>query len=126
MAKYILVLSSCSDFKTGSFDQSVVFKLVGIDCIFLSKRSASFASAINTVKRVKKQTLVNKLRKNKYKSALRKIHKLIEKKDTKKIEEYFPIFQSELMKIAKTGIVKKKNLSKKISKISKRIKHINN
>ena len=83
-------------------------------------------SAINRVKRVKKQTLVNKLRKNKYKSALRTIHKLIEKKDTKKIEKYFPIFQSELMKIAKTGIVKKKNLSKKISKISKRINHINN
>ena len=83
-------------------------------------------SAINRAKRVKKQTLVNKLRRNKYKSALRKIHKLIEKKDTKKIKEYFQIFQSELMKIAKTGIVKKKNLSKKISKISKRINHINN
>ena len=83
-------------------------------------------SAINRVKRVKKQTLVNKLRRNKYKSALRKIHKLIEKKDTKKIKEYFPIFQSKLMKIAKTGIVKKKNLSKKISKISKKINHINN
>ena len=83
-------------------------------------------SAINRVKRVKKQTLVNKLRRNKYKSALRKIHKLIEKKDTEKIKEYFPIFQSELMKIAKTGIVKKKNLSKKISKISKRISRINN
>ena len=83
-------------------------------------------SAINRVKRVKKQTLVNKLRRNKYKSALRKIHKLIEKKDTKKIGKYFPIFQSELMKIAKTGIVKKKNLSKKISKISKRISHIKN
>ena len=83
-------------------------------------------SAINRVKRVKKQTLVNKLRRNKYKSALRKIHELIEKKDTKKIEKYFPVFQSELMKIAKTGIVKKKNLSKKISKISKRISRINN
>jgi len=83
-------------------------------------------SATNRVKRVKKQTLVNKLRKNKYKSALRKIHKLIEKKDTKKIEKYFPIFQSELMKIAKTGIVKKKNLSKKISKISKKINNIKN
>ena len=83
-------------------------------------------SGIHRVKRVKKQTLVNKLRKNKYKSALRKIHKLIEKKDTKKIEGYFPTFQSELMKIAKTGIVKKKNLSKKISKISKRINNIKN
>jgi hypothetical protein len=30
------------------------------------------------------------------------------------------------MKIAKTGIVKKKNLSKKISKVSKRISNIKN
>ena len=72
-------------------------------------------SAINRVKRIKKQTLVNKLRKNKYKSALRTIHRLVGGRDTKKIKEYFPIFQSELMKIAKTGVVKKKNLSKKIS-----------
>ena len=79
-------------------------------------------SAINRVKRVKKQTLV-KLRKNKYKSALRKIHKLIEKKDTKKIEEYFPIFQSELMKIAKTGTINKKTVSRKISRLTKKIKN---
>jgi len=81
-------------------------------------------SAINRVKRVKKQTLVNKIRKSKYKAAVKKIQKLIEKKDIKEINKYFPEFQSELMKIAKTGVIKKKNLSRKISKISKRIKNI--
>jgi|TARA_B100001540_G_C15743168_1_gene613266 small subunit ribosomal protein S20 len=79
-------------------------------------------SAINRVKRVKKQTLVNKLRKNKYKAAVKKIQKLLDKKDIKELDKYFPKFQSELMKIAKTGIIKKKNLSRKISKISKKIK----
>ena len=82
-------------------------------------------SAINRVKRVKKQTLVNKLRKNKYKAAVKKIQKLIEKKDLKEINKYFPQFQSELMKISKTGLIKKKNLSRKISRISKQIKNIN-
>ena len=81
-------------------------------------------SAINRVKRVKTQTLVNKLRKNKYKAALRKMHKLIEKRDVKEIKKYFPKFQSELMKVAKTGVIKKKNLSRKISKISKKIQKI--
>ena len=81
-------------------------------------------SAINRVKRVKTQTLANKLRKNKYKAALRKMHKLIEKRDVKEIKKYFPKFQSELMKVAKTGVIKKKNLSRKISKISKKIKNI--
>ncbi len=82
-------------------------------------------SAIRKVRRIKKQTLVNKSRKTKYKQALKKMLKIIEKKDKKEAEKYFPKFQSELMKVAKTGVVKKKNLSRKISKISKKIKNIN-
>ena len=45
-------------------------------------------------------------------------------KDIKEINKYFPTFQSELMKVAKTGVIKKKNLSRKISKISKKVKKI--
>ena len=82
-------------------------------------------SAIRRVKRVKKQSLVNKQRKNRYKVALKKMNKLLEKKDLKEINKFFPTFQSELMKIAKTGVVKKENLSRKISRISRRIKNIN-
>ena len=81
-------------------------------------------SAIRKVRRIKKQSLVNKSRKSKYKQALKKMLKLIEKKDAKEVKKYFPTFQSELMKVAKTGIIKKKNLSRKISKISKKIKNI--
>ena len=82
-------------------------------------------SAIRRVKRVKKQSLVNKLRRNRYKVAIKKMNKLIEKKDIKEIKKFFPTFQSELMRVAKTGVVKKKNLSRKISRISQRIKKIN-
>tara|TARA_B100000131_G_scaffold122974_1_gene120108 strand:- start:110 stop:376 length:267 start_codon:yes stop_codon:yes gene_type:complete len=82
-------------------------------------------SAIRRVKRVKKQSLVNKLRRNRYKVAIKKMNKLIEKKDIKEIKKFFPTFQSELMKVAKTGVVKRKNLSRKISRISQRIKKIN-
>ena len=81
-------------------------------------------SAIRKVKRAKKQSEVNKFRKNRYKKAVKNMQKLIEKKDKKEINKYFPKFQSELMKIAKTGVIKKKNLSRKISKISKKIKNI--
>tara|TARA_Y100001935_G_scaffold154881_1_gene127647 strand:+ start:786 stop:1052 length:267 start_codon:yes stop_codon:yes gene_type:complete len=82
-------------------------------------------SAIRRVKRVKRQSLVNKLRRSRYKLAIKKINKLIEKKDTKEINKFFPIFQSELMKIAKTGVVKKENASRKIARVSKKIKKIN-
>ena len=51
--------------------------------------------------------------------------KLIEKKDAQAINKFYPKFQSELMKIAKTGVVKKENASRKIARISKKIKKIN-
>ena len=82
-------------------------------------------SAIRRVKRVKRQSLVNKLRRSRYKLAIKKINKLIEKKDNKEINKFFPTFQSELMKIAKTGVVKKENASRKIARVSKKIKKIN-
>ena len=82
-------------------------------------------SAKRRVKRVKKQSLVNKLRKNRYKIALKKMSKLIEKKDLKSINNFYPKFQSELMRVAKTGVVKRENASRKISRISKKIKKIN-
>ena len=69
--------------------------------------------------------MVNKLRKNRYKIALKKMSKLIEKKDLKSIKDFYPKFQSELMRIAKTGVVKRENASRKISRISKKIKKIN-
>ena len=82
-------------------------------------------SAIRKVERVKRQSLVNRLRKSRFKLAIKKMTKLIEKKDTQAINKFYPKFQSELMKIAKTGVVKKENASRKIARISKKIKKIN-
>ena len=78
-------------------------------------------SAIRRVRRVKKQTSVNKIRKSKYKSAVKHMEILIKSSDKKKIKEYFPKFQSILMQVAKLGVVSKKTASRKISKISKKI-----
>ena len=82
-------------------------------------------SAIRRVKRVKKQSLVNKLRRSRYRLAIKKINKLIEKKDLQSIKKFYPKFQSELMKIAKTGVIKRENASRKIARISKKIKKTN-
>ena len=78
-------------------------------------------SAIRRVRRVKKQTFVNKVRKSKYKSAVKHMEILIKKGDKKAINKYFPKFQSILMQVAKKGVVNKKTASRKISKASKRI-----
>tara|TARA_B100001057_G_scaffold362785_1_gene365393 strand:- start:842 stop:1099 length:258 start_codon:yes stop_codon:yes gene_type:complete len=78
-------------------------------------------SAIRRVRRVKKQTVVNRVRKSKYKSAVKHMEILIKKEDKKAIIGYFPKFQSILMQVAKKGVVDKKTAARKISKVSKKI-----
>ena len=46
---------------------------------------------------------------------------LLEGKKKKEALEFLPKLNSELMKVAKTGIIKKKNASRNISRITKKI-----
>ncbi len=78
-------------------------------------------SAIRRVRRVKIQTRTNKIRKSKYKSAVKQMELLIKSKDKAKTKKYFSKFQSILMQVAKTGAIKKETAARKISRISKRI-----
>ena len=78
-------------------------------------------SAIRRVRRVKRQAQVNRIRKSKYKNAVKQMDLLIKSKDKAKIKKYFPEFQSILMQVAKTGVVSKKTASRKISRLSKKI-----
>ncbi len=78
-------------------------------------------SAVRRVRRVKKQTIVNRIRKSKYKNAIKHMESLIKSKDKEKAKKYFSKFQSILMQVAKTGIVNKKTISRKISRVSKKI-----
>tara|TARA_A100001015_G_C14975967_1_gene707269 strand:+ start:1484 stop:1750 length:267 start_codon:yes stop_codon:yes gene_type:complete len=82
---------------------------------------ANLKSAIKRVKRIKRQTLVNKSRRSRYRKAIKKINLLIDKKKKKDALAYLPKLNSELMKIAKTGIIKRKNASRNISRITKKI-----
>jgi small subunit ribosomal protein S20 len=70
---------------------------------------------------VVKQTAVNRLRKSKYRSAVKKMEDLIKKGEKAKIKSFFSEFQSILMQVAKTGTINKNTASRKISKISKKI-----
>ena len=79
-------------------------------------------SAIRRVRRVKKQTQINKIRKRKYKTAVKKMESLVKSKDKDKAKKYFDEFQSILMQVAKSGIVNKRTAARKISRTSKKIK----
>ena len=82
---------------------------------------ANTKSAIKRIRRISKQTSVNKIRKSRYKNAIKKMNVLLEKKDKSKALEFLPKLNSELMKIAKTGVIKKQNASRNISRITKKI-----
>jgi small subunit ribosomal protein S20 len=78
-------------------------------------------SAIRRVRRVKKQTQINRIRKSKYKNAVKEMDLLIKSKDKAKAKKYFSKFQSILMQVAKSGAVSKRTVSRKISRASKKI-----
>ena len=85
---------------------------------------ANTKSAIKRIRRITKQTIVNKARKSRYKNALKKMNLLIRAKRKDEALKFLPKFNSELMKIAKTGIIKKQNASRNVSRISKKISAI--
>ena len=82
---------------------------------------ANTKSAIKTIRKNTRETLINKSRKSRFRTAIKKMNTLIEKKNKKDALSYLPKLNSELMKIAKTGIIKKQNASRNISRITKKI-----
>ena len=81
-------------------------------------------SSIRRVKRARLQTSVNRIRKSKYKSAIRQMSKYIASGKMKEAQNFLPKFNSQLMKIGKTGAIRKETVARKISRIAKKIKNI--
>ena len=79
-------------------------------------------SAIRRVRRVKKQTQTNRIRKSKYKNAIKQMDLLLKSKDKERARKYFAKFQSILMQVAKTKIISKRTAARKISRVSKKFR----
>ena len=82
---------------------------------------ANTKSAIKRIRRISRQTLVNKSRKSKFKNSIKKMNLLIDNNKKKEALEFLPSLNSALMKVAKTGIIKKQNASRNVSRITKKI-----
>ena len=78
-------------------------------------------SAIKRTRRAQQQALVNKIRKSKYKSTVKQMSTYLNSGKIKEAKNFLPKFHSQLMKIAKTGLVSKKTASRKISRITQKI-----
>ena len=82
---------------------------------------ANTKSAVKRVRRIKKQTEVNRSRKSRYKLSIKKMKILIDSKDKKEALAFLPKLNSELMKVSKSGIIKKENASRNVSRLTKKI-----
>ena len=82
---------------------------------------ANTKSAIKRIRKIASQTLVNKARKSKYRNAIKKMNLLLESKKKAEALKFLPKLNSELMKVAKTGIIKKANAARNVSRITKKI-----
>ena len=78
-------------------------------------------SAIRRTNRTRAQALVNRVRKSKYKFAIKQMSIYLDSGKIKEAKDFLPKFHSQLMRIAKTGVVNKKTASRKISRITKKI-----
>ena len=85
---------------------------------------ANTKSAIKRIRRISRQSLVNKARKSKYRNALKKMNLLIEEKKKEEALKFLPKLNSALMRVAKTGVIKKQNASRNVSRITKKLSTI--
>ena len=78
-------------------------------------------SAIRRTKKTQAQTIVNKIRKSKYKAAIKQMATFLDSGNVQKAKSFLPKFHSQLMKVVKTGVINKKSASRKISRVTKKI-----
>ena len=88
---------------------------------YITGPMANTKSAIKRIRRISRQTVVNKARKSKFKNVIKKINLLLDSKKKKEALAFLPKLNSELMKVSKTGIIKKQNASRNISRITRKI-----
>ena len=82
---------------------------------------ANTKSAVKKIRKISRQTEVNKSRRSKYRNAIKKMNLFLEAKKKKEALAFLPNLNSQLMRVVKTGIIKKKNASRNISRITKKI-----
>ena len=81
-------------------------------------------SAKKRLRRVAKQTLVNRSRKNKYRTLVKEIRILIQSKKKKEAQALLPKVNSQLMRVSKTGTISFSKASRLVSRITTQINKI--
>ena len=90
-------------------------------------RETIMANHISSKKRIRRNLraeVVNKVRKNRVRSFIKKVESAIEQADKTKAKEAFILAQPEMHRSVTKGVFKKNTISRKLSRLSARIKNI--
>ena len=85
---------------------------------------ANHASAKKRIKRNARMEIVNKIRKNRVRSFIKKVEVAIEKNNKTEAQKAFLEAQPEMHRSVNKGVFKKNTISRKLSRLSSRIKNI--
>jgi small subunit ribosomal protein S20 len=83
---------------------------------------ANHESAKKSYKQSEKKKLINKSRKSKVKTLLKKILEDVNKSDYEAAKQSFILYQSEIMKAVSKNVLKANTASRKVSSVSKLVK----
>ena len=86
---------------------------------------ANLSSSKKMVRKILKRTEINKSLRTNVRTYIRRFEEAIASGKTNEAETAFKIVQPKLMKLAQKGILHKKNASRKVSRLSKKLKSIN-
>ena len=85
---------------------------------------ANHNSAKKRIRRNSRMEVINKIRKNRVRSFIKKVELAIDKDDKKLAQEALILAQPEMHRSVTKGIFKKNTISRKLSRLSARIKNI--
>ena len=86
---------------------------------------ANLSSAKKMVRKIAKRTERNKSLRTNVRTYIRRFEEAVASGESNEAQRAFKIVQPKLMKLAQKGIVHKKNASRKISRLSKKLKSLN-
>ena len=85
---------------------------------------ANHASAKKRIRRNARMEIINKVRKNRVRSFIKKVELAIDKADKEMAQKAFLEAQPEMHRSITKGVFKKNTISRKLSRLSSRIKKI--
>ena len=83
---------------------------------------ANTKSAKKMVRKIERRTAVNKMRRSRVRTYLRKVEEAIEAGDASKAQDAFKAAQPELHRAVSRGVFHRNTIARKLSRLSSRIK----